>query len=137
MADARNPLGFWRLTGRALLLRCPRCGHGGILRDWFHLKERCPTCGLLLDRGESSDYWLGAALFNLVAAELVSVIVAMTVVIALWPDVPWTAVEYGALALAIAMPLAFFPFARTIWLAWDLWFRPARPGDSEGRRGIQ
>ena len=51
---------------RALRLRCPRCGSGGILRQWFKMRDQCPTCGLALERGESSDFWIGAYVFNLV-----------------------------------------------------------------------
>lgn len=34
-----------------------------------------------------------------------------------------------AIALAVFMPVAFYPFSRTLWLAWDLSFRPIEPGD--------
>src|SRR6476659_5509907 len=80
---------------RALALRCPRCGSGGILRHWFKMRDQCPNCGLALERGESSDFWIGAYVFN----------------------------------LAGVMPLLLFPFSRTLWLAWDLSFRPFEPGD--------
>lgn len=78
----------------------------------------------MLERGESEDYWLGAYMFNLVAAELVSVATAMVVIIALWPHVPWNFVWGLSVVLAIAMPILFFPFARDLWLAFDLMFRP-------------
>lgn len=117
------------MIGRALLLRCPRCGRRGIWRSWFKIKHACPTCGLVLERGESEDYWLGAYMFNLVAAELVSVATAMVVIIALWPHVPWNFVWGLSVVLAIAMPVLFFPFARDLWLAFDLMFRPREAGD--------
>lgn len=44
------------MFGRAFLLRCPRCSGRGILRSWFKMKERCPTCALAFDRVESEDY---------------------------------------------------------------------------------
>lgn len=113
------------MVGRALLLRCPRCGGRDIRRSWFRFKHSCPTCDLALERGESEDYWLGAYMFNLVAAELVSVGIAVVVIIAMWPGVPWNAVWGVAVVLAIAMPLLFFPFSRDLWLAFDLMFRPA------------
>ena len=49
----------------------------------------------------------------------------LAVVIALWPDVPWDFVLYGGAVLMVIMPLFFYPFSRTIWLAIDLAFRPA------------
>lgn len=124
----RDPVtvsGFLRQTGRALLLRCPRCGAGGILQNWFRLKRECPTCGLELDRGES-DYWIGGYAVNFVAAELLVVGVLIVVVLASWPDVPWEVVQYGGVALAILVPVLFFPFSRVLWLTWDVMFRPNR-----------
>ena len=121
------------MTLRALLLRCPRCGGRGIWRSWFKMKPTCPTCGQVFDRSESEDYWLGAYMFNLVAAEMVSVVIAVAVVIAYWPDVPWNVVWVLSISLALIMPVLFFPFARDLWLAWDLYFRPTAPGDAKGR----
>ena len=44
--------GLGRLLRRALLLKCPHCGGGGIFESFFKLKAHCPTCGLRLERGE-------------------------------------------------------------------------------------
>lgn len=94
------------------------------------MRRTCPTCTLVLDRGESEDYWLGAYMFNLVAAELVAIAISVSVIVVNWPDVPWNAVWFGSIALAALMPVLFFPFARNLWLAWDLYFRPREPSDS-------
>lgn len=123
---------FLRVTLRALALRCPRCGGRGILRGWFHLSSSCPTCGLALERGESQDHWFGAVAVNLVAAELLGVVVIIVWVIAAWPNVPWTALQYGGPIIMIALPVLFYPFSRALWLAWDVYFRPAKPGDRSG-----
>lgn len=112
---------------RALALHCPRCGSPGILQSWLKMRERCPSCGLALERGETADYWLGAYAINLVVAEGFSAVVAL---VCLWWAWPRTAVAMvvGSV-LAITMPILFFPFSRTIWLAWDLSFRPQETGD--------
>jgi uncharacterized protein (DUF983 family) len=123
---------FLRVTARALTLRCPRCGTRGIFRSWFRLKPECPTCGLVLERGESEDHWFGAVAVNLVAAELLGIGAIVVWFIATWPDVPWTAVQYGGPLIMIALPVLFYPFSRALWLAWDLYFRPAAPGDRKG-----
>ena len=115
--------------GRALRLRCPRCGGGGILRSWLKMKDRCPTCGLALERGESSDFWIGAYVFNLATGELIAIGIPLLWVIVAWPAPPWTKVEVVAVVLAVSLPFVFFPFSRTLWLAWDLSFRPFEPGD--------
>lgn len=124
------PASGMRMTLRALLLQCPRCGGRGIWRTYFRMRPHCPTCALTLDRGESEDYWLGAYMFNLVAAELVAMGISVTVIVATWPDVPWNVVWVLSIALAALMPVLFFPFARTLWLAWDLYFRPRERADS-------
>jgi uncharacterized protein (DUF983 family) len=124
---------LWRTLGRGMLLRCPRCGGRGILRNWFNLQRRCPTCGLVFDRGESSDYWLGGYTINFVVAECSAVLLIVALVLATLPTVPWDLVLYAGLAAAVLMPVLFFPFSRTLWLALDLWARPAERGDRARR----
>lgn len=100
------------------------------------MKPACPSCAQLFDRGESDDYWLGAYMFNLVAAEMAAVVVSVVVVIASWPNVPWNFVWGLSIGLALVMPILFFPFARDLWLAWDLYFRPTAPGDAGAARDV-
>ena len=108
---------------RALLLRCPRCGSGGILQTWWKLRSHCPRCGQALERNEH-DHWLGGYLINFVVAEFVAVGVVVSVAFATWPDVPWGLIQWGGLVLVLGAPLLFYPFARAIWLAIDLLLRP-------------
>jgi uncharacterized protein (DUF983 family) len=114
---------------RAMTLRCPRCGGRGILKSWFHMRPACPTCALALERGEEDDYWYGGFMFNIIAAELLSMGTVAILIVATYPRVPWTALEILGPALAVSVPFLTFPFARCVWLAWDLTFRPAEPGD--------
>jgi uncharacterized protein (DUF983 family) len=125
--------GFLRVTARALTLRCPRCGGRGIFRTWFRLASECPTCGLALERGESEDHWFGAVAVNLIVAELLGIGIVIGWMIATWPDVPWTVVQYAGPVIMIALPVLFYPFSRALWLAWDVYFRP---GSADDRRGL-
>lgn len=118
-----------RKFGRAFLLHCPRCGGGGILRTWLKMKDRCPTCELALERGELADFWLGAYVFNLAIGEVLAIGIPIIWMIASAPNQPWTRIEITAVILCVALPFLFFPFSRTLWLAWDLSFRPSEPGD--------
>jgi uncharacterized protein (DUF983 family) len=120
-----------RLLARAALLRCPNCGGASALRSWCDLRERCPACGLRFDRGEEG-YHLGAVLFNLIAAEIFFVVGLVIVVVLTWPHPPWNGIFWGGIALMIFLPILFLPFSRTVWLAFDLIFRPSVPGDREG-----
>ena len=131
-ASSRPEHGFLRVTARALGLRCPRCGGRGIFHTWFRLKPVCPTCGLALERGESEVHWFGAVAVNLVAAELLGIGAIVVWIIATWPSVPWTALQYGGPFIMIALPVVFYPFSRALWLAWDVYFRPPKQGDRRG-----
>jgi uncharacterized protein (DUF983 family) len=123
-----------RMFGRAILLRCPRCGGNNVLRNWFNLKEQCPTCGIVFDRGESADYWLGGYTINFLVAEFTAVILTVIFVLATLPEVPWNVVGFTALAAATLLPILFFPFSRTLWLALDLSARPTLRGDHPRRQ---
>jgi uncharacterized protein (DUF983 family) len=112
-----------RILWRGARLRCPNCGGGGIFDSWSKLTKRCPQCGLVLDRGES-DYFLGAYLVNLVAVELVVTAVLVTVGLATQPNVPWTALTWGGVALAVVAAIGCYPVTKSLWLAFDVILRP-------------
>jgi len=129
--EARDwrPASLATLTGRALVRRCPRCGAPGIWKSFFTMKHACPTCGQVLERGESSDFWVGAYLINLVIAEMMAVGIAAILWLTMWPRLSFNVLWGASMALAIVMPVVFYPFARDLWLAWDLYFRPHEEGD--------
>lgn len=93
------------------------------MRGWWRLGPRCPACGQAVDRPEEG-YYLGALLFNLVAAELALAGVALALILATWPDVPWSAVMYGGAVLMVLVPVFGYPFAKLVWLAVDLRMQP-------------
>jgi uncharacterized protein (DUF983 family) len=112
------------MLARAVTLACPNCGQRGQFVSWFRLKERCARCGLALERGEQSDYWIGGMMFNIVLSEALAVLVIGGWILASWPDVPWAMVRVAAIALMLAAPFLLFPISRLAWLAFDLAFRP-------------
>ena len=118
-----------RYLGRACRLRCPRCGCGPVCDGWFGVHAHCAACRFRFDRGESG-YFIGAMLFNLIAAELVFAVALAVALVLTWPTPPWDAMLYAAVPLMILMPLAFFPFSRAIWIACDLVIRPPQPHDT-------
>lgn len=113
---------------RALALRCPRCGGGGLFRHWFALRERCPTCAWVLDRGESG-YQVGSYLVAIIAIELLFVGAMVAVLVVTWPAPPWTLLQWGGPVLMLLGPLVLFPWTKTIYLAFDLWLRPEVAGE--------
>jgi uncharacterized protein (DUF983 family) len=118
-----SPRRLARLFGRAIRLRCPNCGGGRIFQSWFRLRARCPTCGLPLERGEQG-YQVGSYMFNIIAAELLFGGILVGVLWLTWPDPPWGLLQYGGAALMVVAPFLFFPFSKTLFLAFDLVFRP-------------
>ncbi len=108
---------------RAMTLRCPHCGSRRILADWFHLKERCPRCRLHLHR-EEGDYFLGAYMLALFLMEGFFAIAFLAVLMITWPDPPWDAIQWVGAVVMFAAVLLVYPFAKTLWLAIDLVFRP-------------
>ena len=84
----------------------------------------CPSCGLALERKEEG-YIVGAYMFNIIAAELVFAAVFITVLALLWPDPPWELLTWTGAVLMLLMPVLFYPVSKTLFLAFDLIFRPA------------
>jgi uncharacterized protein (DUF983 family) len=122
-----------RILARAATLRCPNCGGRPMLRHWLALRERCPRCGLRVERGER-DYFIGSMMFNLVLAELLFAAGFVAILIVTWPEVPWDTLEWVAPLMMIAAPLALFPFSKLVWLAFDVMFRPVTEAELEWHR---
>ena len=127
-----------RGLGRGARRRCPACGSGGLFRRWLEPRPRCPGCGLRLDRGER-DFFLGGFTLNFIVVELVLAAFLAVAVLLTWPEVPWEWLLRIGAPLVILAPILFFPFSRTLWLAFDLAMRPPRAedyGEEGGPRGV-
>jgi uncharacterized protein (DUF983 family) len=103
---------------RGLRKLCPRCGQGHLFSRWFDLAGACPRCGLPFERGEG--YWLGAMAINLGVAEASFGAFLLIAAILTWPDVPWGWLTAGGLAVNVVVPILFYPYSKTIFLAIDL-----------------
>ncbi len=132
MTDWRRPGAseIFRLLWRALRRRCPNCGGSGLFRSWVRMVPACPTCGLALERKEEG-YIVGAYMFNIIVAELAFLTVFLAALLALWPDPPWEILTWAGAALMLLMPVLFYPVSKTLFLAFDLVFRPAGYGAGE------
>lgn len=94
------------------------------------MRARCPVCRIRLERGEEG-YQVGAYMFNIVAAELIFAVIFLGVLVASWPTPPWDELLYGGLAIMVVAPFLFYPFSKTVFLAFDLIFRPPTRQDFE------
>lgn len=95
------------------------------------MREICPVCQLILDRGEH-DYFLGGYTVNFLVAELLIVLGGAVSIVLTWPEVPWTLITWSLVLLMVVAPVVFYPFSKTLWLALDLIFRPLTLRDLEG-----
>ena len=120
-------------VGRALLLRCPVCGGGHLLKSWFKMVPQCPSCGFALQREEG--YFSGAMAVNLMACEfiLTAILIALTVktwpLALTWPSPPLQTAWYISIVAAGILPILTYPFSKLLWVAFDLTFRPPTSAD--------
>jgi uncharacterized protein (DUF983 family) len=113
------PRGWPRLRTlllRAITRRCPHCGSRAIFRNYLSLRDRCPRCDYRFEREEG--YFLGAYALNLIAAEFITV--ALLLAFLLRTSYSWVTLEIIFIPLGIGLPILFFPFSRTFWMALDL-----------------
>ncbi len=117
----RPPIG--RSIARALLRRCPICGGRKIFTTYFRLAERCPTCGYPFEREEG--YWVGALIVNITVAETWFAILFIATLLLTLPDVAWQPLLIVALVTNGILPIVFYPFSKTLWMALDLFIHPS------------
>jgi len=96
------------------------------------MAERCPRCRFRFERRAEEGSFLGAYVLNLAVTEgaLAAVLFGLIAVRAnsasggpLWP------VFVAGGLVAVVLPLAFYPFSRTLWVALDLAVRPPGPDE--------
>ena len=112
------------MLGRGLRKRCPRCGSAGLFDGWYRMKTRCPGCGVKFER--ESGFFLGAYVINygITAACLLAVMAGLIVRLATDPQASIVPFLAAGAAVAILVPLASYPFGKTVWAAIDLIMRP-------------
>jgi hypothetical protein len=66
---------------------------------------------------------------NLISTELILAAIVLVAIVLYWPTPPWQWIWYTSVPSAVILPLATFPLSRTLWVAFDLAFRPPTPVD--------
>lgn len=112
---------FWGTLGRGLRLRCPKCGEGRLFRGYFAMAPACPSCGL--DFRREQGYYVGAMYINygLTAAVMLSVGIPLA------DRVPLPTLSWPLGGFALAFPLWFFRYSRSLWLGIDLYITSLFP----------
>ncbi|HSV07930.1 MAG TPA: DUF983 domain-containing protein [Candidatus Binatus sp.] len=103
------------VLGRALRLRCPRCGAASLYGGFFAMHERCAACGLRFER--EPGYFVGAIYINYAATAAVALgsVFLLDVLVGLSLRQQLTL----GVGLGVLVPVVFFRYARSLWLALD------------------
>lgn len=117
-------------AGRAIRFRCPHCGVGKVMRGWGSVNERCSNCNFKFARS-GPEYFTGAMFCNFLIAEFLFATGFATSVVMTWPDVPWDAMTWIAVAGAVIVPTLLYPFSKVTWLTVDTLVRPVMPEELE------
>ncbi len=113
---------------RALRLRCPHCGEGGVIKGFDTVRDHCGVCGFRFMRSDD-HYFSGAMFFGLLLGEGMAVLgIALSIALT-WPDVPWDRLQFGAPVVLLAVMIAAFPLSKVIWLAVDVLMRPVQTAE--------
>lgn len=106
------------LLGRALRLRCPRCGKGKLFVSFFKMPNRCPECNFRIAR--EPGYYLGSTYINygITALILTIAVLGSFIVAHLTPD----KIIWPLAIFCLTFPLIIFRHSRALWLALDCHF---------------
>ncbi len=123
MAKVRDPgAGLFRLLGRALRHRCPRCGASGVFASWFTLRDDCPSCGLRFEREEG--YWIGAMIINTAITFALFLVLFIGGILLTWPDPEWGWILGVTVGTNLLLPILFYPLSKTLWSAMEMRWHP-------------
>src|SRR5206468_8777608 len=118
MESERPATRLMRALGRAIRLRCPRCGATPLFRGWFRMAESCALCGLRFERAQG--YFVGAIYINYA----VTTLIAIGGIFLLWGQfgLSTRAQLLVPVPIVVVFPLWFFRYSRSFWLAleWSL-----------------
>ena len=127
-------VGLGVLLKRAVRRRCPVCGNKNIFKGWFTLRDMCPSCGYVFAREEG--YWVSAIIVNMAVIEGVFLVAFLITILATAPEVPWAPLLILAGVMNVIVPILFYPYSKTVWMAVDLYFHPIETSERPPLRGV-
>jgi uncharacterized protein (DUF983 family) len=118
---------------RAVRLRCPRCGEGRLFRGLFRMHDACSGCGASFRREQG--FYLGSIYINYGATVIGTGALYALLVLGLgWSH---RAALAACLAAAIAFPVWFFRWARSLLLALDGSVNRQQAAGADATGGLQ
>jgi hypothetical protein len=82
------------------------------------LKEACPKCAYNFSREDG--YWVGAIIMNTAVTFALFLLLFIVSIIVMAPDIDWMVLLVIGVATILIFPVFFYPFSKTIWMAFDL-----------------
>ena len=86
------------------------------------MAEGCPKCGDHYVREEG--YWVGAIIVNTAAVMALFAVVFVGYILVSLPVIEWLPLLLIAAVVNVLFPILFFPYSKTLWVAFDLYFNP-------------
>lgn len=115
------------VLGRALRLRCPRCGEGPLFRGLVQMHDACNSCGLSFRR--EPGFYLGSIYLNYGATVIVTGLLYAALVLGAGTS---NEVALGVcLGVAVLLPVLLFRHARSLLLALDSSVNSRQAGETE------
>ncbi len=116
---------------RGFFLRCPICGGGHVIRKWFFVVDRCPTCDMKYQRVEGHVIgYIGLNTIFTFSITFVSLIVTSILMV---PNIETMPLVLAAVVPAAVLPILLLPSSRMMWTAIDLIMRPLQPDEVDPR----
>jgi hypothetical protein len=89
--------------------------------------DRCPQCEFRFEREQGG--FIGAIGINTIVTFVILLVLVVTSFLLTYPDGVGLALIV-TLSAAIVLPVFFYPFSKTLWVAIDLAMRPLEPGEA-------
>jgi hypothetical protein len=91
------------------------------------MRPRCRSCGYRWER--QPGFSLGATTINTIVTFGLFGLVMLVGFIATYPDIAAVPILVGSIAIAVVVPIVFYPVSYTVWAAIDLAMRPLEPAE--------
>lgn len=117
---AAHKKSYFTTLARSWRLRCPRCGQGRLFKNWIRMNPDCDHCHLHYER--EPGYFLGSIYVNYGLTALLVTILYLSLFASKVVS-PQNAL-WIVTAFALAFPIFFFRYARSIWMGFDHYWDP-------------
>jgi hypothetical protein len=91
-----------------------------VFSSYFKMNDLCDVCGYAFAREEG--YWVGALIVNIAVVEAWFAMLFVAVILLTMPEIAWTWLLIVAIITNGILPVIFYPYSKTLWMALDLYF---------------